>query len=161
MAKKSVADSIQELVGRATPTKPATEKLNKVPEIGKPPKQPKKKNGGARPGAGRPEGGTSLLRRLVRDLVKNHYTEEVAVKIKDPTTGVEHTIKKPRVLIAIDMMFQIGIANKDAAALDKYLNRALGKAPQPLVGDDDEPPIQIDTVGERILEKAYDEEDDD
>ena len=160
--KPSVADAIKDLVRGAKPA-PSTEKLNSEKETTKPPKKAKTtgKNGGARPGAGRKPGGGALLRREIRALVQSHYNEEVTVKVKDPKTGIEREIKKPRVLIAIDTLFQVGIANRDAHALDRYLNRALGKPPQPLIGDEEEDPIQINHDVTPILEKAYGDDDED
>lgn len=160
--KTSVADAIKNLVRGAKPA-PTTEKLKVEKETTKELNKAKTtgKNGGARPGSGRKPGGTALLRREIRALVQNHYNEEVWVKVKDPKTGIEREIKKPRVLIAIDVLFQVGITNKDAHALDRYLNRALGKPPQPLIGDEDEDPIQINHDVTPILEKAYGDDDED
>ncbi len=129
---------------------PPTEKVKTAEEI-KPPKQ----NGGARPGAGRKPGGTALQKRLMRTLLAEHFSEKIKVKVTDPKTGKQHVIEKPRVLVAIDTLFHIGIDTKNDAALDKWLNRALGKAPQPLIGDEEEDPIRIDLGVERILKKAY------
>lgn len=156
----SITDSIKALkAGKAVPA-PKIENVKTGKDIKPPTKPPKNKdkrsgNGGAREGAGRKPGGTALQRRLVRTLVQDHYTQEVDVKVKDPKTGNEHTIKKPRVLVAIDTLFQVGVQNKDAHALDRYLNRALGKPPQPLIGDEEEDPVRIDLGVERILGKAY------
>lgn len=158
---KALTQRKSEPVQAKSAATPPIEKLKTGKEI-KTDKKEVDGRGGAREGSGRKPGGTSLARRLLRTMVQEHYTEEVEVKVKDPKTGIEHVIKKPRVVIAIDALFQVGVQTKDATALDKYLNRALGKAPQPLIGDEDEDPVQVDLGVGRILDKAYgDDEDED
>lgn len=166
MAKTpSLADTIKALKKGVSPAAQNSQ-TPKQEQNGKSPKKPEKKVDGRKnnkrhPNSGRKPGGGALARRLVRTLVQDHYTAEVEVTVKDPKTGNPHTIKKPRVLIAIDALFQVGVQNKDAHALDRYLNRALGKPPQPLVGDEDEDAIQVDLGVDRILDKAYGDRDDD
>lgn len=127
-------------------------------------KEPKKrgKNGGRRPGSGRPPGGVALERRTLRAMLAKHYGEEVEIEVEDPLTHKKVMIKKSRVLAVMEKLYKVGIENGNDAALDRWLNRALGKPPQPLVGDEEEDPVQINLGVDRILGKVYgdDEEDD-
>ena len=145
--------------GKAIPVKVEKLKISKKPNLGgkTPGHKPLSTNGGARDGAGRKAGGTSLQRRLNKTLLVDHFGEEVDVKVKDPKTGEEHIIKKPRLIIQIERLFAAGVQGGviDAGAVDKWLNRAVGKAPQPLIGDEDEDPIQVDLGVDRLLGKAY------
>jgi hypothetical protein len=159
--KPSVADAIKDLVRGTKPAPIKNRKIDTVKETKEPKKEDGRKHNKGHPGSGRKPGGSALLRREIRALVQQHYNEEVTVKVKDPKTGVEREIKKPRVLIAIDALFTLGMKNNDANAIDRYLNRALGKPPQPLVGDEEEDPIQINHDVTPILEKAYGDDDED
>lgn len=115
----------------------------------------KKKHAG-----GRPPGGQALARRSLRAILANHYAEEVEIELIDQKTSKLVKIKKPRVLAMMDKLYEIGIAGNDTA-IDRWLNRALGKAPQPLIGDEEEDPIKIDLGVGRILSKAYGTDTDD
>lgn len=120
-----------------------------------------KKNGGARPGSGRKPGGTALQKRIVKQVLAAHYDEEVEIEVKDAKTGKTVKVKKPRALAVMEKLYQVGMAGAgNDAALDRWLNRALGKPPQPLIGDEDEAPVAIDLGVDRMLDKAYGEDDD-
>lgn len=100
--------------------KPKTEKLKK-PEVFK----PKKKNGGARPGAGRKKSALTVLQKKV----EKHGFEEISAKI----TGKDgkHTgkiIKKARVLFLLDRFFAEATKPNDPniEAGKEYLRRILG-----------------------------------
>lgn len=120
-----------------------------------------RKNNHAGPGAGRPPGGQALERRTLRALLAKHYQEEVEIEVEDPKTHKMVKMKKPRALAMMEKLYEIGIKNGNDAAIDRWLNRALGKAPQPLIGDEDEDPIRVDLGAERILKKVYGSNDDD
>lgn len=117
-------------------------------------------NGGARPGSGRTPGGTAMQKRLIKKILADHYDEQVELKVKDPKSGKEVIIKKPRALAVMEKLYEVGMAGSgNDAALDRWLNRALGKPPQPLVGDEDEVPVAIDLGVDRMLDKAYGDDD--
>lgn len=112
-----------------------------------------KDNGGARENSGRKPGGTADQKRLRKEIVQNHIKEDVEVLTKDGKT-----IKKPRLLIAMERLFALGTKGEgDANALDKWLNRAIGKPAQPIVGgDEDDEPVQLSVVGvDDMLKKIY------
>ena len=127
-----------------------------VPELEnlKKDKETKKgKHGGVRPNSGRKEGGTALQKRLLKQAMVEHLEEEVDVTVRDRRTGKEHTVKKPRIQVILERLFNFSGTHYQAA--DLWLNRAVGRAPQPLIGDVDEAPVQIDLGIGRILDKAY------
>jgi hypothetical protein len=107
-----------------------TEKLKKTKEI-----KPKKKNGGARPGAGRKKSALTLL----HEKVEKHGFEEISAKItgKDgqPTGKL---VKKARVLFLLDRFFIEATKPKDPniEAGKEYLRRILGM-PAPSVRVED------------------------
>lgn len=112
-------------------------------------------------GGTRPPSGKELARRSLRALLASHYEEELDVTLIDPLTKKKVTVKKPRVVIVMEKMYEIATRKAgDSAAGDRWLNRALGKAPQPLIGDSDEEPIAINLGVGRILGKAYNDDDD-
>lgn len=111
------------------------------------------------PGAGRPPSGQNLARRTLRAMLANHFSEEVEVELEDPKTHIIVKVKKPRVLAMMELMYQLAVKNGDSMAGDRWLNRALGKAPQPLIGDEEEDPIRVDLGVDRILGKIYDGDD--
>ncbi len=148
--KTDLERRVKALVGK-------TEKVKKVKYV------KKGNNGGKRPGSGRKPGGAALERRTLRAILSKHYGEDVTIEVEDPKTHKKVKIKKPRVLAMMEKLYETGIANGDTAAIDRWLNRALGKPPQPLVGDEEEDPVRIDLGVDRILGKVYsgdDEEDD-
>lgn len=172
--KQTAAEKIQNLlmdkeVKKHVPqklTKPENEKLKRTPYGQKP--NPKAKGGGSyipkgvgfgkRNGSGRKTGGTFQQKRLNKRSINEHYNEEVDVKVKDPLNGKEKIIKKPRILVQLERLYRASTrpdGSFDVSAIDKWLNRALGKAPQPLIGDEEEDPIKVDLGIERILGKAY------
>lgn len=116
--------------------------------------KPKGKHGGARPGSGREEGGTALAKRILKQKLMDFYTEEVEVSYKQKD-GKIIKIKKPRTMVIIEALYQIAIESKDSMAMDRFLNRALGKAAQPIVGDEDEDAVQIDLGTSRMLDKVF------
>ena len=111
------------------------------------------------PASGRRPGGEALRRRSLKELVNDHFSEEVEVKILDKKTGKEVIVKKPRTVVMIEQLYQTALKNHDTAAMERWLNRALGKAVQPISGDDDEPPVRVDIGIEKILGSAYGDDD--
>lgn len=154
---ESVATKKSEINNKVAET-PKVEKLKKKPDLGgkTPGHKPLSSNGGARDGAGRPPGGLSLEKRTQKALLSNFFAEEIDVRMRDPKTGKEVVVKKPRTLIVAERLFKF--TDKTPQAVDLYLNRVIGKAPQPVVGDEDEAPVQVNITAQRTLEKLYDEE---
>jgi hypothetical protein len=116
-----------------------TEKLIKSEEISLP-----KKNGGMRLGAGRKPKEANILARGIKAYLDAHYDEKVKIRVTDPKTGRVRENTKPRFVIALEQLFALGIgqtANGNADALSKWLDRALGKPKQPIVGDEENSPI--------------------
>lgn len=98
------------------------------------------KRGGAREGSGRKTKETTLIARGIRDWVDSHINEEDTIAIVDRRTGTRVEVKKPRVVAVLEKLYQIGMKGEgDADALNKWLDRALGKAVQPIAGDQDKP----------------------
>ncbi len=91
---------------------------------------------------------------MAKYIIKEHTNEAVKMVVLDDKTGKRITIEKPRSLVMMERLFKAGMEG-DVNAMAKWLDRAAGKPAQPIVGDDDEPPVQIDLGIGRILEKAY------
>lgn len=159
--KPTAAERLEALIGGKKPAVVKVEKLKTETKINLPKKRTVKDNGGAREGSGRKPGGQALARRTLRAILAKHYAEEVEIEIEDPKTKKMVKIKKPRVLAMMEMMYQIAEKNGDSAAGDRWLNRALGKPPQPLIGDEEEDPVRVDLGVDRILGKVYNDEADD
>ncbi len=166
-AKKSVADSIQELVKGKT--QPVVKSLPPYDSGKTAEPRPKGKNGGARPNSGgaRPNSGPDPLpvedrRRSRKQAWKEFGDEEVEVILNDNTKSgnvKQRRVKMKRLRVVQEMIYKKAISDRDMDAAKEFNNRVLGKAPQPIVGDDDEDPIQINHDVTPILEKAYDNEE--
>ena len=118
---------------------PKKEKLNKLNKKGsksvtrKTGAKTRGKNGGAREGAGRKPGvktEATLIKEELADKIKNHGSEEVeiAVTIK----GKIVRLKKPRVLIVLEKVFQEVVSHSNMSAATIYMDRVAGKAMQPV-----------------------------
>lgn len=121
-------------------------------------------SGGVREGSGRPPSGAVLERRTRKAQVNSHFGEEVEVEMLDPKTGKMVRVKKPRIVVQIERLY-LASRNKDGTynvqAIKDWLDRALGKAPQPHIGDEEEDPIQHQLGADRIIEGAYGSETED
>lgn len=119
-----------------------TEKLKKPLK-----KLPRGKNGGARPGSGRKALVEKPIIQELKVLIDNHGKDLVEV------TTASGVIKKARVLILLDKLFVEGYKG-NIQAIKEYLDRTLGKAPQPLTGDTKNPlAIRIISVDPAIAQK--------
>lgn len=121
----------------------------------KPPEKEKSKGtwGGAREGAGGPPRGAALQRRIFKAAMEAHAGEEIEVTILDKKTGKTHVIKKTRFAIAVEKLFEIGTkGGGNDMAIDRWLNRMIGKPAQPIIGgDEDDAPVSISLgVGEML-----------
>ncbi len=127
---QSAAERIEALTSKLGGVK--TEKLEKA-------KKPVRgKNGGVRPGSGRKPKAATLLERGIKEWVDQHINEMVDVKIlaKDGTTTI---VKRARVAAVLEKLYLIGMTENNADALNKWLDRALGKPVQAIVGDEEKP----------------------
>ncbi len=165
-AKKSVADSIQELVkGKTIPAAPHIEKSPESKTKHKGNYKKKGGHGGARQEAGRDPLPAEDKRRSRKQAWKEYGDEEVEVILKENTkagTVTERRVKMKRLRVVQETIYKkaVGISVAgDMEAAKEFNNRVLGKAPQPIVGDDEEDPIQINHDVTPILEKAYDNEE--
>lgn len=114
-------------------------------------------NGGYRPGSGRKAGEGAITHRIGRQMLRDFASEELLVTVTDPLSGKIRKEKKTRVLLAMEKLYEIGMADKgNQDALNKFLDRAVGKPVQPISGDDDEPPIRAEILGfGAVLTKVY------
>lgn len=120
----------------------------------------KKKHGGKRPTAGRkPTGPTNVAmlqsdkRKRMHELLSDFADQEVEVKLRDADTGIQRMVKITRYMLSLHQQFKL-IEKGDPTAINNFHDRLLGKAAQPIVGDDDAPPIQVE-VGPRV-KQIYD-----
>ena len=130
----TAAERILKLTGKT----PAPEHMNK--------KRPNRGNtanwGGKRSGAGgvKPTKQKTLEERGHKQLIDKHVNEDVEVTIMDKKTGKTLKLKKSRLLVMLEKLSNIGLAGAgNADAINKWLDRALGKPIQKLGGDDENP----------------------
>ena len=102
-------------------------------------------NGGARPGAGgkKPTSEATMVKKGYKAIVDRHVGEDVKIQITDPKTGRTVIVKKPRLLRVLEVLYEVGVQDRNAEALNKWLDRALGRAVQPVEGGDPERPILL------------------
>jgi hypothetical protein len=104
-------------------------------------------NGGARPGGGRKPKESTLIERGIQHWVDQHINEEVDVEIQDPKTGKKRLIKRPRVAMVLQALYEAGMRRDPetgqwAGSVDAakaWLDRALGKPVQVIAGDQNKP----------------------
>ncbi len=182
---QSIAESIQALQNRAEKLKPVAiiygptketkgdrskimdkpflQGVEKLKKDEKPTHKGVESNGGARKNSGRKPLEQTLLKRGIKAFIDEHVNEKVKVQITDPKTGKTLVIEKPRVAVVLQQLYAIGMGTTDkgnAPALKEWLDRAVGKAPQPIRGDgDDDTPIKLEVDISKILEKAYGQEE--
>lgn len=135
-----------------------------VPESLKKTIKPKGR-GGKRPNSGRKTLEATIVKRGIKEWMDAHANEEVPVTFVDKVTGKAVTVKKPRRMIAIEKLFEIGMKGDkvtgSVAAIKEWMDRYAGKPAQPIRGEgEDDPPIRlnVDNLGD-ILERAYGSED--
>ena len=112
---------------------------------------------------GRPPNEETLVERGIRAKIDEYCEQEMELEVKDPQTGQTRKVKKPRIMWAVETFFTVGmnLAQKGEFSgiqtLDKFLDRSLGKASQPIRGEgEDAPPISLHINNLRdILRKAY------
>jgi hypothetical protein len=85
--------------------------------------------GGKRAGAGgsKPTSEERAKERGIKAYLDQHVNEEVKIRITDPKTGKVREVSKPRIVIVLETLFNVGVQDKNPDALNKWLDRALGK----------------------------------
>lgn len=107
------------------------EKLNKSPEES----NYGDKRGGAREGAGRPEGSkskaTKVMERLKDEAIYHGEAEIELTELNKKDNSVK-IVKKKRVVAVLDMLAKEAVQKQNITAAKEYLDRTLGKATQPV-----------------------------
>lgn len=157
--KPSVADAIKDLVRgtKATPVKTEPRKKSRTSKY----YVKKGGNGGKRPNSGPDPLPQEDQRRTLKQAWRQYGLEEVEIRYpKQLEKGKveERREKMSRLRVIQEAIYRAG-ASGNMVAAKEFNDRVLGKSPQPIVGDEDEAPVQIDLLGERILEKAYGDDD--
>lgn len=81
--------------------------------------------------AGRPTTEETIEARGLSIILEKHANETVKVTIRDKRSGQSVEVEKPRILVALEKLFERATNEKgETQALEKWLDRALGKAPQ-------------------------------
>ena len=114
--------------------------------------------GGKRPGAGRKSSLKKLEESGKKELIDEHVSEMVEVTVRDKDTLKVIKIMKPRILAAMEKLFVVGTSGEgNPEALDKWLNRALGRPVQgiALSGAIDVKEQRVPTEAERKAARAY------
>lgn len=136
---KSAAERIKELVEGKKPEerigivvgmiepRPVPSKNQRIKKDGTP---DKRKGNGGKGNIGRKPKEEVLIERGLHVIAEAHFGEEVDVKIKDPKTGQERVVKKPRLLIQLERLFAQSATSHEA--IGKWLDRAMGKPLQPM-----------------------------
>lgn len=96
----------------------------------------------AGPGSGRPPKEANIIARAKNAALEAHYDENIKIRATDPKTGKVREIAKPRKLLVMEQLFLLGMGQTtqgNVDALNKWLDRALGKPEQPIVGDETKP----------------------
>lgn len=117
------------------------------------------------PGSGRKPSEEKLIQRGIKALIDEHVNGEVDIQVADPKTGRVRMMKKPRVIVVLEKLFQIGMREGDVDALNKWLDRALGKPKQAPLENEEERPLLIFDMNTRLqfnrmLDKVYGTMDD-
>lgn len=156
--KPSLKQQIEALKKGKAPAIAKTEKSEKSASTHQgAPYVPKGGNGGAREGAGRDPLSAMERRKTLKQTWQEFGLEEVEIKYpKQLEKGnvVERRLKMKRLRVVQEAIFKKA-ATGDVPAIKEFNDRVLGKAPQPIVGDDDEPPVGLNLGIDRILGKAY------
>jgi hypothetical protein len=142
-------DKMKKNTESISPKKPAKGGKNYIPNgVGR---------GGKRNGSGRKPSKEKLALKGVQDFFDKHAEEIIETGYDDPKTGKRITVKKPRRVVAIEMLFQIGVKEKNYAALDKWLDRVYGRPGQTIKHEGEVDPEQqnIPTKAERAAAAAY------
>ena len=133
MKHMSIEDRIQRLKGE----KPKLDDLKKTKGSSKGTWGGKRPNtGGSKPKE------ANLIARGIKAYMDAHFNEKVKIQITDPKTGKVRIVDAPRIVVVLQKLYEIGMKNDNADALNKWLDRALGKPVQAIEGNPDKP-IQL------------------
>lgn len=91
------------------------------------------------PNSGRKPKEANLIARGIKKYLDDHFNEKVKIQITDPQTGKTRIIEKPRIIRVLEKLYEIGVQNDNADALNKWLDRALGRPIQTIAGEDNKP----------------------
>jgi len=141
-----------------TPVAPAAPKLEKLEKKrGK----DKGKHGGKRNNSGRKPLEEDEKRVTLKRSYENYAGEEddVTVKRLENGTVVQRREKMARIRVLQEALYKKA-REGDVSAIKEFNDRVLGKSRQPIVGDDEEPPVQIDLGIGDVLDRATDYDDD-
>ena len=127
-----------------------------VGEIAKLPKgQIAKKGRGGWRGGVKPTTQETLIKKGLRAYLDKHINEEVDIEVvgKD---GKVIKMKKQRIMYILEKLYKLATKGEgNAAAMNMWLDRALGKAPQPIRGDEnDDTPIKLQLDIEKLADKS-------
>lgn len=161
MNKKPTArEAINSLIGQRglTNTPQPAKEIKKIKKVDG------RKNNGGLPGVGRKSLEKDEKRFSVKQSWEGFATEEIVVElgsIKDLHKGTkaERKVKMSRLRIAQEKLFE-NVLKNDTTAIKEFSDRVGGKARQPLVGDEEADPIRVDLGVDRLLGKAYGEDED-
>lgn len=110
-------------------------------------------NGGARPNSGPDPLPPELQRKTLKQAWREFGLGEVPVRLEKGTVN-ERMEKMARLKVIQEATFQAA-SKQNVPAIKEFNDRVFGKAPQPIIGDDDEPPVQVDVNQARTLQKIY------
>ena len=100
----------------------------------------KRKFNRGHPQSGRKPKESTLIEKGVKEWFDEHMKEQVEVQIQDPKTGVKRMIKMTRLMRVLQKLYEIGVRGEGSAdALNKWLDRMIGRPLQKIVGDENEP----------------------
>lgn len=147
----------------STPTK-KTEKVNSENESVTP---PKKKNGGARPGAGRKPNAEKLKIKGIKEMMEAHAQEVVDVVVTNKQTQKTEIVKKTRQQALLDVLYTEGHNSRNISAIKEYFDRTQGKATQyvemetEVKVEEQRPPTKAELAAARAYEELMDEDEED
>lgn len=113
--------------------------------------------GGVRENAGKPALPAEALRKTLKNSWREFGAGEVEVKVRELHKGnvQERMVKMARLKVVQEALFK-KTKEGDVAAIKEFNDRVFNKSAQPLVGDNDDDPIQVQHLGVSLmLHKVY------
>lgn len=158
---QNIADSIKALKGGKTAAKPVVGKIDKIEKTGGRQVKPVGRNyvkkggkGGTRRGSGRKPLEKDEKRITLKRSWEAFADEEEEVQVLHHGTKEVRVVKMKKVRVIQEAVYKAA-KKGDMTAAKEFNDRVLGKSRQPIVGDEDESPIQVDHTMNNILDKAY------
>ena len=115
---------------KSSSKKATTKKIEKIEKKQGNQSDKRKKNGGARPGAGRKPSAEKERLVQLKEEAELHAFGEVAIAVTEG--GVTKQIKMARHIALLDVLFQEGLKRKSIPAIKEYFDRTRGKSVQPI-----------------------------